>query len=83
MRSDQNKMDIIRVKNNNRQDAIDKLEDYFKNIDPNYQDSLPGLSLWALHNNAPCGNYKEILQFESPHGFQVIVQVKRIKEKGD
>lgn len=82
LRSDKDKMDIIKVKHNDRQDAIDKLTDYFKDIHPDYQSDLPGLSLWSLYDNTPCGYYKEILEFESPKGFHVIVQAKRIK-KGD
>lgn len=79
MRSDQEKHDIIKVNHNDRQDAITKLENYLQSIDPEYKSTVQGLSLWALHNNAPCGSYKNIISFESPQRIQIIIQVKRNK----
>lgn len=79
LRSDKNKFDIIKVTHNDRQDAITKLEDYFKQIDSDYKTYIPGLSLFALYDNSPCGNYKNIMRFETHNHVEIIVQVKRIK----
>ena len=81
LRSDKDKFDIIKVNHNDRQDAINKLGTYLSALDPDYQSNLPGLSLWVVSDNAPCGYYKNIMHFETPNNIDIIIQVKRIKTK--
>ena len=79
LRSDKEKHDIIKINHNDEQDAITKLETYLKDIDKDYKETAKMLSLWALHDNAPCGKYKNVMQFESFKQIHVIIQVQRKK----
>lgn len=68
-----NTIDIIRVKHNNEADATTKLTAYFSKS--NDKSLIPGLVLWALHDNAP-KSYKTVVIFEDGNSVNKI-QVKR------
>lgn len=78
MRSDQTKFDLVKVQPNDIINTTNVLTNYFNKIDKN-PDYISQLALWSLHNNAPCGYYKNILRYETPNHIEIIVQVKRQK----
>ena len=62
-------IDHITVEQNNTDDINRKLTSYFTNENASH---VPGLAIWAMHDNAPKSYYKTIIK-----GDDIRVDVKR------